>query len=98
MNNVCYAESVVLTADEVSSWGVRDITELSTTHLEALLIHRPDLILLGTGRRQIFPGRALFRPLAEAGVGIEVMATDAAARTFNVLIAEDRRVVAALIV
>ena len=98
VNNTCYAESIILTVDTLSLWHVNDVAELSAAQFESLLAHRPDLVLLGTGQRQVFPSRAIFRPLAEAGVGVEVMATDAAARTFNVLTAEDRRVVAALIV
>ena len=98
VNNTAYTQSVVLTVDSVSAWDVTDIRELSAAHVDALLVQGPDLILLGTGARQVCPARTLFRALAGAGIGVEVMATGAAARTFNVLIAEDRRVVAALIV
>lgn len=98
VNQSCYTDSVVLTVETLVPWDVGDIAQLSAAHLAALLTHRPDLVLLGTGRRQVFPSRTLFQPLTRAGVGVEVMATDAAARTFNVLAAEDRRVVAALIV
>ena len=57
-----------------------------------------DVTLLGTGARQRFPAPALLRPLIEAGRGVEVMDTHAACRTYNVLVAEGRTVVAALII
>ena len=63
-----------------------------------LLQHRPELVLLGTGATQRFPHPRLLSALSDARVGVEMMDTRAACRTFNILIAEDRRVVAALIV
>lgn len=98
VNQTCYTDSIVLTVDTLAPWDVGAVTQLSAAHFAALLTHHPDLVLLGTGRRQVFPPRTVYQPLTRAGVGVEVMATDAAARTFNVLAAEDRRVVAALIV
>ena len=61
-------------------------------------VDNPEIVLLGTGLAQHFPHPRLTAALANARVGIEVMDTRAACRTFNILIAEDRRVVAALIV
>ena len=55
-------------------------------------------MLLGSGASQCFPEPALLAPLLERGIGIEVMDTGAACRTYNVLVSEDRRVVAALFV
>lgn len=98
VNGIVYSESLILTVDTATAWPVADMASLTPDHLAALLAHGPDLVLLGTGERQQFPAPRLCRPLAEAGVGLEVMTTAAAARTFNVLVAEDRRVVAALIV
>jgi len=57
----------------------------------------PELVILGTGRRQRFPRTELIAPLVRAGIGWEVMDTGAACRTFNVLVAEGRRVAAALL-
>jgi uncharacterized protein len=53
--------------------------------------------LLGTGSRQRFPAPRLTRALAEARIGLEVMTTPAACRTYNILMAEGRKVVAALL-
>ena len=63
-----------------------------------LLLQKPDILLLGTGEKQQFLAPRLMKPVAEAGTGLEVMDTAAACRTYNVLMAEDRHVVAALIV
>ena len=56
-----------------------------------LLERKPDVIIVGTGWTQVLPPRELVFALAKAGVGLEVMDTPAACRTFNILVAEDRR-------
>ena len=63
-----------------------------------LLDYEPEIVLLGTGDVQRFPHPRLLAPLGEAHVGIEAMDTSAACRTFNILVAEGRRVAAALTV
>jgi uncharacterized protein len=63
----------------------------------ALLNLSPELVLLGTGTRQRFPHPRLTRALTEARIGIEVMNTAAACRTYNILMSEGRRVVAAFL-
>lgn len=60
-------------------------------------VDAPEVVLIGTGLRQQFLPHQLTRPLLEAGTGVEVMSTQAAARTYNILMAEGRRVVAALL-
>ncbi len=59
--------------------------------------NRPEVLLVGTGERQIMLGAEIVGPLMRAGVGVECMSTGAAARTYNILMAEGRRVIAALI-
>jgi uncharacterized protein len=78
-------------------WEVASMDEFSARQLQALATHEPDVIILGTGQHQIFPHPSLFKPLMQAGIGWEVMPTDAACRTYNILHGEDRRVLAALI-
>jgi len=78
-------------------WPLAGITELSAELLAPLVEGEvPEIVLIGTGKAQVFPDPAVLRPLIEARVGIEIMNTAAACRTYNVLIAEGRRVVAAL--
>jgi len=71
--------------------------ELAAPHAAAVLAHEPEVVLLGTGPRQLFPAPEFGAAFLRAGVGFEVMDTGAACRTFNVLVSEQRRVVALLI-
>jgi uncharacterized protein len=73
-----------------------DIRQLGIHHFEAIMALEPELILLGTGPRVHRPEPRLIHTVLSRGVGLEVMDTAAACRTYNVLVAEDRRVVAAL--
>ena len=68
------------------------------TDFAGLLQFEPELVLLGTGAKQQFPHPALIRALTDARISVEPMDTRAACRTFNILVAENRRVVAALII
>jgi uncharacterized protein len=71
--------------------------ELGALHAAAVLALEPEVVLLGTGPRQVFPVPEFAATFLRAGVGFEVMDTGAACRTFNVLVSEQRRVVALLI-
>ena len=74
------------------------IDRLESAHVEAIAALDPEVVLLGTGRAFRFPGPALLAPLHARRIGVEVMDTKAACRTYNLLLAEGRRVVAAIIV
>ena len=71
---------------------------LAEADFERLLETSPEIVLLGTGATQRFPHPRLTAPLHRARVGLEVMDTRAACRTYNILVAEGRNVTAALIV
>ena len=73
------------------------IGELQPAHMEPLLALSPELVVLGTGARQVFPAAAVMAACLTRGIGIEVMDNAAAARTYNVLAGEGRRVVVALL-
>ena len=79
-------------------WAPNDIATLTPEDLAPLLALQPEVILLGTGDRQIFPSTAVLAAGLTRGVGIEVMTNAAAARTFNVLAGESRRVVAGFLI
>ncbi len=81
-----------------TTWGPETFDELDASHFAALAALSGDVILLGTGERQRFPAPVLLRALIEAGRGVEVMNTPAACRTYNVLLAEGRSVIAILII
>lgn len=78
-------------------WPVDALERLTPEDLSSLTLHRPEVILFGTGARQKLLHPTLLAPLAEAGIGHEVMDTGAACRTYNILLSEGRSVLAALI-
>ncbi|MGD9944962.1 MAG: Mth938-like domain-containing protein [Burkholderiaceae bacterium] len=81
----------------LAPWPAAGFESLEPAHFEALLGHRPELVLLGTGGRQRFPHPRLTAALAAARIGVDTMDTPAACRTYNILMAEGRRVLAALL-
>lgn len=89
--------SCIVTADTlIAEWEPRSFAELQPAHLDKILALQPELILLGTGPTQRFPPASLRAPLVARGIGLEVMDLGAACRTFNILVAEERRVAAGL--
>lgn len=78
----------------VEEWPVVDAAAMAPADLEPLLALRPELILLGTGERQLFPPAAVLAACLGRGIGMEVMTNAAAARTYSVLAGEGRRVAA----
>lgn len=81
----------------VESWSVRDVAAMSPADLEPLFALSPELVLLGCGDRQTFPPAATLAACLSRGIGLETMTNAAAARTFNVLASEGRRVVAGFV-
>lgn len=79
-------------------WQVRRFEDLTEAHFEQLLALRPELVVFGSGERLRFPAPVLLRSLVGQHIGVETMDTRAACRTYNILAAEGRRVVAALLV
>ena len=94
-----YRQNLIVTPDSVvTGWAPAGFTALTADDFASLLEYAPEVVLLGTGASQRFPHPRLTNALAHARVGVEVMDTRAACRTFNILVAEDRRVVAALMI
>jgi uncharacterized protein len=89
--------SVVITSDVIIEWGPQHFDAITPEHLGQLTDYQPEIVILGTGKRQHFPAPRFTAELLTQGIGMEVMNTDAACRTFNILLSEGRRVVAALI-
>lgn len=97
IGNQTYSETVALTPDVViESWTAGPVRALVEVDFEVLFETHPELVVLGTGRKNIFPPRELVFAFARRGIGLEVMNTAAAARTFNVLAGEGRRIAAVL--
>ena len=97
INNDNHETSLALTAEEVlGAWGDTPIDDLTESHFADVLDTGPEIVLLGTGSANVFAPRDLIFAFARRGVGLEVMDTAAAARTFNVLANEGRKVAAVL--
>jgi uncharacterized protein len=93
-----YRDNLVLTSEAVATgWASGGFEGLTDDDFAQLLAQKPEVVLFGAGAAIRFPHPRLTRALTEAGVGIEVMDTPAACRTFNILAAEGRSVVAALL-
>jgi uncharacterized protein len=90
--------SFLLAPDRVvENWPIDAAGGLQAGHVEALLALQPELVVLGTGVRQVFPAAAFMAGFLRKNIGIEVMDNAAAARTYNLLAGEGRRVVAGFI-
>ncbi|MGA8052126.1 MAG: Mth938-like domain-containing protein [Burkholderiales bacterium] len=92
-----HASSLIVLPDRVLPWTATSFAALSEADFAPLADLGLEIVLLGTGRRLRFPPPALTRPLVEARVGLEVMDLQAACRTYNILVAEERKVAAALL-
>lgn len=94
-----YRESLIVTPDSiVTHWAPAGFDALEEANFTELLASKPEVVILGTGRAIRFPHPGLARSLAQAQVGLEVMDTAAACRTYNILAAEGRRVAAGLLI
>jgi uncharacterized protein len=92
-------KSFLLTPQQlVENWPPASFDSLAESDLLAVANLDCPIVLLGTGARQRFPAPALMRPLIERRVGVEVMDSHAACRTYNILMAEGREVAAAMII
>lgn len=92
-------ESSVLVMPEqlIADWPPRSLEQLTAAHFKHIANLQPEIVLLGTGNMLRFPHPRLSNPLSQAHIGFEVMDTYAAARTYNILMGEGRRVLAALL-
>lgn len=98
VNDQILQQSFILMPDElVERWPVQDLDHLQASHLDAVLALAPAVILLGTGERQRFPNAQVLAACLTRGIGLEAMTNAAAARTYNVLASEGRRVALAMI-
>ena len=98
VNDRRLASSFVIAPDRlIEDWPATDPRALTAADLEPLLAQGPEVVLLGTGAIQVFPAAAVMAACMSRGIGLEVMNNAAAARTFNVLAGEGRRVVAGFI-
>ena len=91
------SSSLVVLPDRIEEWSVKRFDQLSAEDFSYLKNLKAEIVLLGTGPKQRFPHPRLTAELAGAGIGLEVMDVQAACRTYNILVAEERKVAAALL-
>ncbi len=98
VNGSSFSRSLVIMQERIiSDWRPETFQQLTENDFSELLELGPDIVLLGTGPQQQFPIPGLYRSLIDAGIGVEIMTTPAACRTYNILTSEGRRVIAALL-
>lgn len=99
INEKIYTRSLIVTPTRlIENWSPQLISELSSESLIIISNLRPDILIIGTGSKQAFLSADVYGNLINQGIGVEIMSTSAACRTYNALSAENRNVVAALII
>ncbi len=98
VNDTAYRQSLILSPHSLHHpWPIAGIEDLDQSSLQIILDMSPKVVLLGTGQQQQFPKASIMVLFGQRGIGLEVMNNGALCRTFNILVAEDRDVVAAII-
>lgn len=99
VNQQTYTHSIVVAPEKIiEDWAPQHISKLSREHLQMLTQLHPAILIIGTGEELQFPAIELYGDLINEGIGVEIMDTAAACRTYNILTAEHRNVIAALII
>ena len=98
VNQTRHERHLLVMSDRLVPWDVPGFDSLAPPVFEQMLAMDPEIVILGTGAALRFPPPDLMRPLTAAGVGTEVMDSRAACRTYNILSAEGRRVLAAVLI
>jgi uncharacterized protein len=98
VSGTAYEGAILVFPDGTENWGVTALAEVTAASLAPVVAHGGvQILLFGTGRRMQPVPMALRQAMREAGIVVDAMDTGAACRTYNVLLAEDRRVAAALL-
>jgi uncharacterized protein len=98
VNNQVYTASMIITPQSIiTDWKPTRLEDLTADDLLPLVDLKPEVALLGTGKQLQFPAPHVITPLIQHAMGLEVMDTPAACRTFNILASEGRKVAAALV-
>ena len=98
VNGKNFYSSLVIAPDVLDTdWPPISIEALQNEHFNRIIELKPELVLLGTGSKLTFPAVGIYAELIQLGVGVDVMDTGAACRTYNILMSEGRRVIAGLI-
>ncbi len=99
VNGKAFQQSLIIAPRQLrENWQIDSITQLHDRHIRELIAMKPELILVGTGDRLMFPAVEIYAACIHHNIGIDFMDTGAACRTYNILTSEDRNVVAGLII
>ncbi len=98
VNGKPFSQSLIVTSTKLDeNWDVKTIELLQPNHIDQVLLLNPELIIIGTGDKLVFPAVEIYSGIIERGIGVDFMDTGAACRTYNILMSEGRDVVAGLI-
>jgi len=97
VNDQLFIHSLVVAPHHLDQWQPESFSALTADDFSMLLEYKPHVVLFGSGETFRFPSSELLAALYNAGIGVEVMDTGAACRTYSVLVSEGRQVVAALL-
>ena len=98
VNKTPYSYALIVQPDSaVIAWPVEEGPELTEDHFSMISALQPELVIVGTGKKQVFLNPKILQPLIKAKIGFEMMDSQAACRTYNILMGEGRKVLAAII-
>jgi uncharacterized protein len=98
VNGKPFSQSMIIARTKLNeNWDIERIELLQPVHLDLILSFNPELIIIGTGGKLIFPPVQVYSNIIRHGIGVDFMDTGAACRTYNILMSEGRDVVAGLI-
>ena len=98
VNGKEFNQSLIITSTQLNdSWNLDNISLLTAEHIQLILAFEPELIIIGTGSKLVFPAVETYADIIQRGIGVDFMDTRAACRTYNILKSESRGVVAGLI-
>jgi uncharacterized protein len=98
INGKVFSQSLIIAGKQLhDSWDICSIASLQQQHIDQILSFSPELVIIGTGSRLVFPAVESYAAVIKQGIGVEFMDTGAACRTYNILLGEGRDVVAGLI-
>lgn len=99
INKQRFNHSVAVFPDgPIQAWPVNLFADLQPEHFASLLDRKPEVVIFGSGQRLRFPHPRLTAPLTQTRIGVETMDFQAACRTYNILMAEGRKVAAVLLI
>ena len=97
-NNHCYTNNILITKSLVTDWNIDDLSNINESHLTPILSAKPDIVLIGTGNSFIRAPKIIETTLCNHNIGLEIMNTASACRSFMLLADDSRHVLAALII